>query len=257
MRVAILGTGHMGSWIASELSKENEVAVYDTDKSKAFGVANVKVLSELSELASFQPELLINAVSLQNTVAAFESVLRYLPGSCAIADLASIKTGLPEYYKKCGRRFASVHPMFGPTFANVERLQEENVVLIKESDPEVIEFFRKFFKKLGLNLFYYTFKEHDEMMAYSLTLPFVASMIFAACVNSKAVPGTTFKKHLAIARGLLSEDDNLLSEILFNSFSIKQIENVTSGLEFLKHVIKDRDFEEAKRFFDKLRKNVR
>jgi len=75
-------------------------------------------------------------------------------------------------------------------------------------------------------------------------------------MSNSAVPGTTFKKHLEIARGLLSEDDYLLSEILFNPHSLPELEKVTARLDFLKHVIGQRDSEEAKKFFDRLRKNI-
>lgn len=94
------------------------------------------------------------------------------------------------------------------------------------------------------------------MIAYSLALPFASTLVFAACMDRSAVPGTTFKKHLEIARGLLSEDDFLLGEILFGPHSLEQLDHVTSRLEFLKHVIKDRDVEEAQRFFARLRANI-
>jgi prephenate dehydrogenase len=93
-------------------------------------------------------------------------------------------------------------------------------------------------------------------MAYSLTIPFVSSLAFAACIDAKAVPGTTFKKHKSIAESLLAEDDRLLSEILFNPYSLVEIDRITQRLEFLKHVIKGRDYEEARLFFERLRKNI-
>jgi len=75
-------------------------------------------------------------------------------------------------------------------------------------------------------------------------------------MDSSAVPGSTFKKHHEIAKGLLSEDDTLLAEILFNPYSLSQLEEVTNKLEFLKHVIRQRDFDEAEKFFNRLRKNI-
>ncbi len=257
MKIAIMGIGNMGSWLAKELSKENEVAVFDLEHEKCSRINNAKVLSKVEEFSAFAPELAINAVTLQHTVKAFEELVKHISNGCVLVDVTSVKTGIPEFYKKSGFRFVSMHPMFGPTFANVEALENESLVIIKESDEQMAEFFRKFFKGLGLNLFEYTFKEHDEMMAYSLTLPFASTMVFAACLDKKSVPGTTFKKHMKIAKGLLSEDDHLLAEILFNPNSMKQLVNVTNRLEFLKHVIKGRDFEEAKKFFDKLRESIR
>lgn len=256
MRIAIIGTGNMGAWFARELCKDHEVAVYDIDAEKAKALKNVKVLSELSGLKDFRPEILLNAVSLQHTIEAFESSKEHLPEDCLLCDVTSIKGDLPSYYEKSGRRFVSIHPMFGPTFANMENLRKENCVIIKESDQQAANFFRYFFGRLGLKIFDYSFEEHDRMMAYSLTTPFTASLVFASCVDDTAVPGATFARHRNLAKGLLSEDDHLLAEILFNPESLSQLERITSRMEFLKHVIKGRDYDEAKRFFDKLRRNV-
>jgi prephenate dehydrogenase len=94
------------------------------------------------------------------------------------------------------------------------------------------------------------------MIAYSLALPFISTMVFAACMTDLAVPGTTFKKHLDIAKGLLSENDDLLTEIIFNPQALTQLEHITNRLEFLKHVIRQRDGEEAVKFFNGLRRNL-
>ena len=61
---------------------------------------------------------------------------------------------------------------------------------------------------------------------------------------------------MTIACHLLSEDDLLLAEILFNPHSVAQPGRVKSQLEFLKHIIKGNDYEVAKEFFAKLRQNI-
>jgi prephenate dehydrogenase len=61
---------------------------------------------------------------------------------------------------------------------------------------------------------------------------------------------------MALARGLLSEDDHLLAEILFNPHSVAELNKITSRLEFLKHIISARDQGEAKEFFRRLRENI-
>ncbi len=256
MKIAILGAGKIGGWLASELGKSHEVAVFDLDRHKAAGVQNALVIGSLSELGKFLPDLLINAVSLQHTVAAFKDVAPHLPKECIICDVTSIKGDLPKYYAISGFRFASVHPMFGPTFADFSSLKEENAIIIRESDDGTADFFKKFFSSYGIRIFQYTFSEHDEMMAYSLTTPFASTLVFASSIDKTVVPGATFARHLKIAKGLLSEDDSLLCEILFNKYSIPQLERITGRLELLKHIIKARDSEEAKRFLGKLRKNI-
>lgn len=257
MNIAILGTGHMGAWFAHELIHDgHDVAVFDRNPESLQQVSTLKRLETLSELQELQPDMLLNAVSIWQTIAAFEASIPYLPSSCVLADVTSVKGELPAFYRQSGFRYVSVHPMFGPTFANVNNLKEENAILIHESEPAFYAFFEAFFRQRGLNLFSFSFQEHDEMIAYSLTIPFASTLVFAACMKNTAVPGTTFKRHLTIARGLLSEDDHLLAEILFNKNSVKQLENITGRLEFLKHIINGRDYEEAQRFFNTLRDNI-
>lgn len=256
-KVAVIGTGKMGSWIAKELANCAEVAVYDRIVEKAKSVPGAKLLTSLKEIESFSPHLLINAVSLQNTVEAFKEALRFLPPNCLLADIASVKGHLFQHYQSWQRRFVSSHPMFGPTFANLQKLADENAILIRESDESGKLFFRQFYQRFGLNIFEYSFEEHDKIIAYSLTVPFASTLVFAACLKTTIAPGTTFRKHLEIARSLLSEDDYLLAEILFNPLSLPQIETITQRLEFLKHIIRQRDYEEAISFFNRLRSNLK
>lgn len=255
MKIAILGLGHIGSWLAAELGRDHEVAAFDVDVSKAERGSFTR-LDRLDEIGNHHPHLLINAVTLRNTVGAFEDVAHYLEKDCIVCDVASVKGHIVDYYRKAPFPFVSVHPMFGPTFAEMDSVKEENAVIISESCEEGRMFFEGFFTRLGVRLFSYSFEEHDRMMAYSLTVPFVSSMIFAACVDAKTVPGTTFTRHMTIARGLLSEDDHLLAEILFNPHSIAEINRITSRLEFLKHIIGARDELEAEEFFRRLRENI-
>jgi len=256
MKIVILGAGHMGTWLAENLKKSHSIGIYDKKSQKTKSKKHLTVFKDISEIKDFKPEILINAVNIQNTIQAFEMAVPFLSDSCILADVASVKGKIPEFYRQCKFRFVSLHPMFGPTFANVEKLEEENVIIIKESDPKGVSFFKKIFKSLGLNIFEYSFDKHDQIIAYSLAFPFASTLVFAAHMNSSAVPGTTFKKHLEIAKGLLAEDDYLLAEILFSPYSLSQLEKVTQRLEFLKHIIKDKDIEEAQDFFQRLRKNI-
>jgi len=255
MKIVVLGFGRMGAWLSRVLSKSHAVSVYDTDVTKV-PAPPIGHLDRLEDVARIAPDVLVNAVTLDKTVAVFAEVVRYLPDSCILCDVASIKGRLAEYYKETGKRFVSLHPMFGPTFADMMRVEGENGVIITGSCAEGRKLFEELFETLGVRVFDYSFEEHDRMMAYSLSTPFIASLVFASCVDAKTVPGTTFTRHMAIARKLLTEDDSLLEEILFNPYSLGEIERITSRLEFLKHVIKAQDADEARRFFRRLRENV-
>lgn len=252
----ILGAGKMGSWLVESLCLDYEVGVYDVEKSRLKYFFNSHRFMDFAEIRDFQPDLLINAVSLNQTIRVFREINPYLPAACIITDITSVKNGLQEYYAESGRRFVSTHPMFGPTFANIKDLSNENAILITESDEEGKDFFRHFYRSLNLNIYEYSFSDHDETIAYSLSVPFSSSLVFAACMKKQEAPGTTFRKHLDVARGVLSEDDYLLSEILFNPFTVEQVEKIRSQLARLIEIVRERDFDALKDFFDTLRHNL-
>jgi len=256
MRIAIIGAGNMGSWLVESLCLDYEVGVYDVDRSKLKYFFNSRKFLYYEEIMDFTPDLLINAVSLDKTIPLFDEIISYLPEKCIIADITSVKSGLAEYYEKLGRRFVSTHPMFGPTFGKMKDLSDQNAIIISESDEEGKEFFREFYSGLKLKIHDYSFEQHDKTIAYSLSIPFASTMVFAACMKEQEAPGTTFKKHNSIAEGLLSEDDFLLSEILLSPYSLRQVERISVQMDGLKELIRNRDKQGLTEFFARLRCNI-
>ena len=147
--------------------------------------------------------------------------------------------------------------MFGPTFASLNNLGSENAIIISESDHMGKIFFKDLYSTLKLNIFDYTFDEHDDTVAYSLSIPFVSTLVFAGVMKHQEAPGTTFKKHMAIAKGLLSEDDYLLQEILFNNRTTAQVEMIRTELKNLLQIISEKDAKGFKDFLSKVRDNIK
>jgi prephenate dehydrogenase len=205
----------------------------------------------------FDPELVINAATVKYTLEAFRMVIPALSKDCILSDIASVKTGLKKFYQESGFRFVSSHPMFGPTFASLSNLSNESAIIISESDHLGKVFFKDLYRSLNLNIFDYTFEEHDKTMAYSLSIPFVSSMVFSAVMKHQEAPGTTFKKHMAIAKGVLSEDDFLLQEILFNPNTPSQVENIRREMKTLLEIIESKDSAAFKKFLTKIRENIK
>ena len=246
----------MGSFFCDLLSFDHEVAVYDPNPERLKFTFNVQRFMMPEEAGPFHPDLVINAATVKYTIPAFEKVLPFIPGNAIISDIASVKTGLPEFYAEKGFRFVSTHPMFGPTFASLSNLSNENAIIIKEGDDEGREFFRALYRKLRLHIEDYTFAVHDETIAYSLSIPFTSSLVFGSVMKHQDAPGTTFKRHMAIARGLMGEDDFLLTEILFNPHTSGQLDLIQENLSELKTIIDSRDSAAMKAFLDRVRKNL-
>lgn len=257
MKILILGSGKMGSFFIDLLSFDHEVAAYEKDPMRLRFTYNCQRFTTVEEIAEFKPELVINAVTLKYTIAAFEEVLPYLPKECILSDIASVKTGIKEYYEASGRRYVSTHPMFGPTFANLNQLSEENAIIISEGDYMGRCFFKDVYSRLGLNIYEYTFDEHDRTVAYSLSIPFVSTFTFAAVMKPIDAPGTTFKRHMRIAKGVMSEDDYLLQEILFNPYTHDQVAQIRTELKELLDIIDHKDGERMKEYIHKIRSHVK
>lgn len=257
MKILILGAGKMGSFFSDVLSFKHEVAIYDPDPQRLRFTFNAMRFSSLDEVDEFRPQLLINAATVKYTIEAFKMVLPHIPADCIISDIASVKTGLPEFYATCNHPFVSTHPMFGPTFASLSNLSSENAIIISESDHLGKVFFKDLYSELHLNIFEYTFEEHDETIAFSLSIPFASTLVFASVMRHQDAPGTTFKRHMAIARGLMSEDDFLLQEILFNPHTPEQLANIQSQLARLQEIVSNRDAKAMKEYLDQVRENIK
>lgn len=256
MKILILGAGKMGSFFADVLSFDHEVAVLDTDPQKLRFIYNTQRMTDPREVEAFAPELVINAATLKYTIPAFEAVLPYLPETCILSDIASVKTGLEAFYRERTRPYVSTHPMFGPTFASLNDLSSQSAIIIAESSHLGKVFFRDLYHHLKLNVFEYSFREHDETIAYSLSIPFASTLVFASVMKHQDAPGTTFKKHMHIAQGLLSEDDFLLTEILFNPYTPGQLTNIREKLKELLAIIETKDSERMKAFLTEVRINI-
>ena len=257
MKILILGAGKMGLFFCDILSFKHEVAVYDIDPQRLRFTFNAQRFTTAEEIESFAPDMVINAATVKYTIEAFNRVMPHLPANCIHSDIASVKNGLPEFYAQCGHPYVSTHPMFGPTFASLSNLSSENAIIISEGDHLGKVFFKDLYSELHLHIEEYTFNEHDETIAYSLSIPFASTLVFAGIMKHQDAPGTTFKRHMAIAHGLMSEDDYLLSEILFNPNTPQQLERIQEKLSQLQQIVSQRDGDAMKQYLAQVRENLK
>ena len=247
----------MGLFFCDILSFKHEVAVYDIDPQRLRFTFNAQRFTMPEEIESFAPDMVINAATVKYTIEAFNRVIPHLPANCILSDIASVKNGLPEFYAQCQHPFVSTRPMFGPTFASLSNLSNENAIIISEGDHLGKVFFKDLYSELHLHIEEYTFNEHDETIAYSLSIPFASTLVFAGIMKHQDAPGTTFKRHMAIAHGLMSEDDYLLSEILFNPNTPQQLERIQEKLSQLQQIVSQRDSEAMKQYLAQVRENLK
>ncbi len=183
----------------------------------------------------------INSVSPGLTVKAFEQLIDYIPNGSAIVDIASVKSDLPEFYERCKNPFASFHPMFGPTLAKMSDLSGKRVIIIEESEVSIKNWIRDTFRETGVIITEISFAEHDKEMIHSLTLPVLMTALFASEIHEADTPGTSYMKHLDLARAIFSEDPELLALILGTNGSDDLIEGVIGSAGRLLEAIRSKD----------------
>ena len=67
MRILIMGAGKMGSFLLDLLSFDHETAVYEKDSKRMRFTYNCQRFTSMDEVRAFQPELVINAVTVKYT----------------------------------------------------------------------------------------------------------------------------------------------------------------------------------------------
>ena len=85
----------------------------------------------------------------------------------------------------------------------------------------------------------------------------MSTFVFAAVMKHQDAPGTTFKRHMNIARGVLSEDDCLLREILFNPRTSTHVSNIRTELKELIDIIDRKDEDALNGYLKKIRSHIK
>jgi len=253
-KILIIGLGNMGQWFAENLAKENKVFILEKKQPKN-PPPDLKYAQNPEEISHFNPDLVINAVSLDHTTDAFERILPYVSQNTIISDIASIKQPVQNYYERKGFRFVSTHPLFGPTFGDMKNPNDESAILIEGSDEEGLEFFKQFYHSNALKLYSMSFEEHDQHMAITLGQPFLSTFLFGSESKTALPSGTSYKRHHQILNGLLSEDNSLLAEILLNKHILPHITHMKNVLEHFYTLIQQKDREGIDQYLYDLRAN--
>ncbi len=228
MRFAIVGVGKIGSWLAKTLAEQHAVAVYDCDVERCHAIGNIVTVTSLEQLLETAPDCIICATPLHTTKHVLSELDEISPKDIAFADVASLKEQISDFYTISGRRFISLHPMFGPTFADMTSLSGEDAIIIEESDSELAVFFSEFFRRQSIRTRLLSFKDHDRLMMSSLLAPYLSSLLLVELLEDVDAPGTTLARQRAIAKGVFCHPTEFISEVLSSRGSSEFLAKATS-----------------------------
>lgn len=183
--VRVIGAGLIGTSIALALKNAGKkVEVVDSNSSN-LAIASDLVKSE--EIST--PDLILVAVPVEVTKQVVLKALLDNPGS-VVCDLASVKSDLQVEIAKLSdgvKRFISLHPMAGRESSGAESARADLFdgrawIGIKNStaDQQTQSLVSELIDLCQGNLYWFTAKEHDELVAAISHLPQLVSSALAA-----------------------------------------------------------------------------
>ncbi len=145
-------------------------------------------------------------------------------------DLSSVKSEIMEYKNK----LISIHPLFGPLSYGKIR----DLIFIKDiSYSGSLEIVKQLFP--GYNIIDMTADEHDRLIGEIMVKPYIFSYI--STTNDSQIRTNSYNRYLDICNIKKEENpDIFLDTIILNKYAPEIINEMSSKLEDLKKLIKDR-----------------
>ncbi len=166
MKVAVIGTGAMGKWLAS-FAKQNlgEVVVADASAAKAEQVAReLGVSSKSVAEAAAEAELVLIAVPISKTPAVIKLLAGQVRRMALLADITSVKSDVVEVMRTVEAKveLVSLHPLFGPGATSVKG---KDFVVVPVRPGQRYAALKNRLIELGARVTEMEAEEHDRLMA--------------------------------------------------------------------------------------------
>jgi len=237
VRVAIIGgSGEMGRWFASFLSKEGkEVVISGRSESKLLAA---KQQLGVEVASSVEAVKIADAVLLSVPIEIFEEVVKeispHIQPEQVVVDITSIKV-LPvaamHKYLKTGLVLGA-HPLFGP---GAKGVANQNFVLTPTNDRErtLAQKIKEYLETRGGRVSLMTPEEHDGKMTVILGLSHFIAIVSADTLLSSdkleqpgEISGVTYKVLLTLVESVISENPELYASLQMNLSNVTEIEEL-------------------------------
>ena len=235
MKVAIIGgSGEMGRWCASFLSKEGkEVVITGRNEEKLLKTkqelgVDVATNAEAAQSA----DVILISVPMDNFESVVQEIQPYIRPEQVVIEIASIKvipSEIMHRHIKAGLTLG-VHPMFGP---GAKSVANQNFILTPTNEEEaaLAQKAREYLEQREARVTLLTPQEHDEMMAVILGLSHFIGIVSADTLLSlgslkqmEALGGTTYRLLLTLVGSVLSEDPDFYASLQMNLPNMAKIE---------------------------------
>jgi prephenate dehydrogenase len=238
VKIAIIGgSGKMGQWFASFLSKDGkEVVITGRNQEKLQAVKRQPGV----EIAPTNIDAVRNAdyillcVPMDNLEDVVKEISPSIKSGQVMMDITSVKVfpvAMMHRYVKNGTVLGA-HPLFGPGAGSIAH---QNIVLTPTSEGEnkLAQKIKGYLEEKGARVILMTPPEHDEAMSLVLGLSHFIAIVSADAILSSgktksigAVSSTTYKVLLTMIQSVLSEDPELYASLQMSLPRVTEFEGL-------------------------------
>lgn len=220
MKVAVIGMGEMGKWLAKSSKSLGEVAVASRSPAKARrAAAKLKVLAMSSKEAAAWADAILVAVPISQTPAMLSELAKVARKGSLLADVASVKSEAVATMKKitADLELVSIHHLFGPGATD---LRGKDIVVIPVSPGRRYREMKRAFVKKGARVTEMDADSHDRAMAIVQCLTHFLLLSYVSSLKSlKGVKGAgklrtpIFSALLDMAKVTMTGNPDLYNEL--------------------------------------------
>lgn len=165
MKVAVIGAGEMGRWLARFSKRWGEVVVSDVSLPKARRLASeLKVKAASQDKAVAEADVIFVAVPISATPQVLKEAAGLARRGSLLADVASVKGEVVKAMDEIGQEveLVSIHPLFGP---GASSLKNKDIVVIPVRPGKRYRKLRELLVGSGARIVEMDAESHDRTMA--------------------------------------------------------------------------------------------
>ena len=168
-KVSIIGFGRFGQLLAIVLSKDFQVQVFDIKNKKTLAKKLSVDFANLDKI--FTAPTIFYAVPISKLAKALKTSKKYIRKGQTILDVCSVKVYPKQVFEKHLVKkevnLILTHPMFGPDSMK-QGLRGLKIVMGNlKAQRKVYDFWKNYFKSLGLDVVEMSPEKHDKLAAFS------------------------------------------------------------------------------------------
>ena len=221
MKVAVIGAGAMGQWLAGFVKQNlGEVVVADVSATKAERVAKELGISSKSVAeAAAEAELVLVAVPISKTPEVIKSLSGQVQQGALLADIASVKSDVVEVMQtiEAEVELVSLHPLFGPGATSVKG---KDFVVVPVKPGQRYATLKNRLIELGARVTEMEAEEHDRVMAITQCMTHFVLLAYLDALKSmkglkqaEKLCTPMFATLLDLAKSVLAGNPELYGEL--------------------------------------------